>query len=288
MRKITGSYQAQKVNMGGNIIEQPLPNNAIDQIDPFLLLHHWKKDFKGGQLQKHVGVPPHPHRGFSPVTVIFEGAIHHRDSLGNDSVVEAGGVQWMHAGKGITHSERPSKNIAENGGLLEMIQFWVNSPASSKMKPAVYTALTKENIPVINLSSNVNMQLIAGSYHDQYSTVETMSPLHVSRINAKAHSDFSLTLPADFNVCIYQLNGSSRINDTMDYKGKSLVSFANEEADINIKISEDTRFLVLAGQPIDEEIKSYGPFVVNNSVEVMQAIRDSQMGKMGVLIEEFD
>jgi len=287
MRKIKASYQSQKLNMGGNIIDQPLPNNAVEQIDPFLLLHHWKKDFKGGQKQKHVGVSPHPHRGFSPVTVIFEGAIHHRDSLGNDSVVAAGGVQWMHAGKGITHSERPSKEIAENGGLLEMIQFWVNSPSRAKMNPAKYTPLEKKEIPVFSLDNNATMQLIAGTYQNVRANVETMSVMHISRINTLGESEFQLNLPGHFNVCIYQLDGSCRINNSMDYKGKSLIQFEKEEGEISIHTSEDTRFLVLAGEPINEEVKSYGPFVMNNSVEVMQAIRDAQIGKMGVLIEEF-
>ena len=130
-RSVKKIIAAQKVNMGGHILDQPLPVNGVDQIDPFLLIHHWKRLMKGGDQQKHVGVGPHPHRGFSPVTFVFEGAVEHRDSLGNRATVTKGGTQWMHAGKGITHSESPSKTIAEEGGLQERAQLqhvlWVLS-----------------------------------------------------------------------------------------------------------------------------------------------------------------
>ena len=136
-RSVKKIIAAQKVNMGGHILDQPLPVNGIDQIDPFLLIHHWKRNMKGGDSQKDVGVGPHPHRGFSPVTFVFEGAVEHRDSLGNRATVTKGGTQWMHAGKGITHSERPSKTIAEEGGLQEFIQFWVNTPAALE-RPIIF------------------------------------------------------------------------------------------------------------------------------------------------------
>ena len=134
MKVIKGIYSADKVDMGGILLDQPLPNGRLDSVDPFLLIHHWSDQLPGGQKQKDLGVGPHPHRGFSPVTLIFQGSLRHRDSFGNDEIVEAPGAQWMHSGKGIVHSERPSESLAEGGGPFEIIQFWVNSPAESKKK----------------------------------------------------------------------------------------------------------------------------------------------------------
>ena len=113
-RSIKKLLKAQKVNMGGVILDQALPLREVDQIDPILLIHHWKDDLKGGKHQSKVGVGPHPHRGFAPVTFIFQGAVHHRDSVGGNSIVMAGGTQWMDSGSGIVHSERPSVELATN------------------------------------------------------------------------------------------------------------------------------------------------------------------------------
>ena len=120
--------------MGGIPVLQPLPTTSVERIDPFLLLHHHAGMVEPGNHPRMVGVGPHPHRGFSPVTFIFKGDVHHRDSRGNSSIVKAGGVQWMNAGMGIIHSERPSKEFAEKGGEQEIIQLWINTPAAQKMK----------------------------------------------------------------------------------------------------------------------------------------------------------
>ena len=124
--------KTRKVDMGGIILDQPLPYPGVEQIDPFLLIHHFEDYLPGDQDQKDLGVGPHPHRGFSPVTFIFEGEVHHRDSRGNEGIVSKGGTQWMDSGMGIVHSERPSQEMAERGGSYEIIQFWVNSPSSAK------------------------------------------------------------------------------------------------------------------------------------------------------------
>jgi len=125
MRTVKNKSKADKVNMGGIVLDQALPYRGTDQIDPFLLIHHWTDELKGNQKQQNVGVGPHPHRGFSPVTFIFNGGVHHRDSKGHESVVLSGGTQWMNSGSGIIHSERPTKELAENGGKFEIIQFWI-------------------------------------------------------------------------------------------------------------------------------------------------------------------
>ena len=215
MKTISSIIKAEKVDMGGVIIDQALPSQGIQNIDPFLLIHHWYNLFPGGQMQKEVGVGPHPHRGFSPVTVIYKGAVHHRDSLGNDSVVEAGGVQWMHAGKGITHSERPSAKIAGEGGEFEIIQFWVNSPARSKMEGAKYVSLSKDEIPIGHFEGRKsNFSVICGNYQGLEGPIEANQELLILNLDLAANESVELKIPETWNCCFYTLDGNTEVNGT--------------------------------------------------------------------------
>ena len=183
-RSLKLKVKAEKVNMGGHLLDQPLPINMLRQIDPFLLIHHWKDVLPAGGRERELGVGPHPHRGFSPVTIIFEGGIHHRDSLGNSQIVYAGGTQWMNAGKGITHSERPPKDMATRGGANEFIQFWVNSPSAAKKKPAHYQALAPEDVITLDQDQGLTkIQLIAGELEGRKSKIQTDSPLLILRMD---------------------------------------------------------------------------------------------------------
>jgi len=142
--KVKNIEYAGFVNMGGIEVRQPLPTKRLDMLDPFLLLHHHKTRIKRGKKQDEVGVGPHPHRGFVPVTFVLEGEVHHRDSLGNDSIVTKHGTQWTESGNGIIHSERPSQAFLDRGGDYEIIQLWVNTPAEMKLNPPVYQAVDFE------------------------------------------------------------------------------------------------------------------------------------------------
>lgn len=273
--------------MGGIFIDQPLPNDSVEMKDPFLLIHHWYNRLPGGQQQKEVGVGPHPHRGFSPVTIIYKGALHHRDSLGNSSIVRSGGVQWMNAGKGITHSERPEKELVSEGGEFEVIQFWINTPAKFKMEPAKYYPLNADQLVKIPLDEKASvMHLIAGEYKGRSGPAVTQSPLLISNIFTVSDSDFVIDVPDDFNTLVYQLNGKTEINGKK-IGDKTMIDFEQGGTSIKIKSIEPSRILLLSGQQIQEKISTYGPFVMNSTTEIMEAIRDAQMGKMGVLIEEF-
>jgi redox-sensitive bicupin YhaK (pirin superfamily) len=284
-RTVKQIIPAQRINMGGHLLDQPLPVQGIDQIDPFLLIHHWDHPLKGGQSQKDIGVGPHPHRGFSPVTFVFKGDLQHRDSLGNDAIVSEGGTQWMHAGLGITHSERPSQQMAEHGGENEFIQFWVNTPSKFKMETPYYLPLSDEDTPKIK-EDLYTIAVVAGDFMGTKGPAKTYSPQTLLRVEAQAKAEISLDIPTNFNTVIYILNGELEV-DGKTSKTKDMVWFNNDEGPIKVSIKTETRFIVLSGEPIDEEVTSYGPFVMNTQSEVMEALRDAQMGKMGVLIEEF-
>lgn len=289
MRTIRRTIKAKEVNMGGIILDQALPINGIDQIDPFILVHHWKQTLGGGQKEQDLGVGPHPHRGFAPVTFIFEGAVNHRDSRGFNSIIEAGGTQWMNSGMGIVHSERPPKSLAENGGVFEIIQFWVNAPAKNKMDPPSYQPLSKEETPVV-LSSDkkIKMSIVAGELNGTIGPIRTYTPMLVLRIDIKKGGKTIIPIPEDYNAFIYQLDGSLKINNEHITAVKDLSWLNNDGKSIEIEGIEDTRAILLAGEPINEKITTYGPFVMNTQTEIMEAMRDYQKGKMGVLIEDFD
>ncbi len=289
MRTVKRIWASQKVNMGGIILDQPLPLRGVDQIDPFLLIHHWDEPVPGGKKQRDVGVGPHPHRGFAPVTFIFKGGVHHRDSRGGNSVVLAGGTQWMNSGMGIIHSERPMKELAENGGEFEIIQFWINAPAANKMDPPSYQPLQENETPKVSLDGGkAEIGVIAGEYDGQRGKIKPYTDLLILRLNLKKGARFKLDIPSDYNALTYQLDGKTQINGKHNSFDKHLAWYNNDGDSIEFEALSDGRMIFLSGRPINEQVTSYGPFVMNTQGEIMQAIRDYQMGKMGVLIEEFE
>lgn len=274
--------------MGGILLDQPLPYRGVDQIDPFLLVHHWADKMKPDQDEKNQGVGPHPHRGFSPVTFIFKGDIHHRDSLSNSEIVRSGGTQWISSGKGIVHSERPSKAMAKSGGDFEIIQFWVNSPISKKMDPAFYKPLQEEQTPTVSLDQGkIAVAVINGTFKDTKGAIEAPNPMLNLRLEFKKDGKLSIPIPTAYNAFIYLLDGSLTVNGDQAVAAKDLVWFQNDGAEISLQAKEGTRAILLSGLPLKEPVTSYGPFVMSNQTEIMEAVRDYQMGKMGVLIEEF-
>jgi len=286
MRTIKRIIPAQKVNMGGHYLDQPLPTQQMDYHDPFLLIHHWDNNLPGNQSQKDVGVGPHPHRGFSPVTFVFDGNVEHRDTLGNNAVVEGGGTQWMFAGRGITHSERMSKSLAQEGGKVEFIQFWVNAPSENKMDAAYYKPLSKEETPTFEVDG-VEVAVVAGEYQGLKGVVPTFSPQTLLRGHLNVGKKHRFTIPQKFNTLLYLLDGSGIINEEKKIQAKDMVVFNNDDSSFEFTATDDTRFILLSGEPLNETVASHGPFVMNTETEIMEAFRDAQMGKMGVLIEEF-
>ena len=285
IRTIKKIIASQVVNMGVNLLDQPLPTKEVDQIDPFLLIHHWNQPLKAGGKQSEVGVGPHPHRGFSPVTFVFKGSLHHQDSIGNNEVVTAGGTQLMHSGKGIVHSERPGKELAENGGENEFIQFWVNTPSKYKMEEPYYLPISASTTPKI-VKDNSTISVIAGTFDGIEGPAKTYSPQTLLRVAGEEKSTFPIAIPQNFNAIIYVLNGGLKIDGKI-IKDKDMVWFNNDGNEISITITKKCRFILLSGEPIGEKVATYGPFVMNSEQEVKQAIFDFQNGAMGKLVETF-
>lgn len=284
-RTIQQILYAQPIDMGGFPVRQPFPSAKAPQIDPFLLLHHAAIQVPADKDVRHAGVGPHPHRGFSPVTFIFKGGVHHRDSRGNDNVVYAGGTQWMNAGMGMIHSERPPHDIHALGGTQELIQLWVNTPARHKMDQPGYFPLTAEETPRIT-EGGATVNVIAGQLNEVAGKIPTLSAVNAYTGQFKAGSRFRFVVPASHHAFIYLLEGQLRVNETADMEQHFLFSFNNDGEGFEVEALADSNFLVATGEPLNEPVSSHGPFVMNTQTEIMEAFRDYQMGKMGVLIED--
>lgn len=286
VKTVVNTLYAQEMDMGGISVRQALPSGKVDQIDPFLLLHHGSFPVEKGGNPLHMGVGPHPHRGFAPLTIVLSGEIHHRDSLGNNSVIAAGGVQWVHSGRGIIHSERPSAKLAKTGGAMEVIQLWINIPASAKMDPPAYLSARADQLPEIKFGTKSMLYLITGSYHGETGPIKSASTMVIARAEVKAGDRVVFDFPKGQNGAIYISRGEGMIGGFGMATFHNLYALGREGDQVSYEAESDTQLIVLSGEPIAEQIAHYGPFVMNNQSQIMEALRDYQMGKMGVLIEE--
>ena len=286
-RSVSSLLYATVVDMGGMPVRQPFPTAKMDQIDPFLLLHHADIKVPTHLEPDEAGVGPHPHRGFSPVTFVFKGGVHHRDSRGNDNVVYAGGAQWMNAGMGVIHSERPPHDIHERGGRQEIIQLWINTPAGHKMDQPQYFPVQAEDVPSITSPDGlVTVKVFSGEVLGLKGSIPSHREVNAATLEFKKDGKISIPAPASHNAFLYLLDGKVTLDGFGLVDHHHAIVFKKDGEGITVEALEDTRALLMTGQPLDEKVVSYGPFVMNSQTEIMEAMRDYQVGKMGVLIEE--
>jgi redox-sensitive bicupin YhaK (pirin superfamily) len=285
-RSVRALLYAQEYPMGKLRVRQPFPSAKIDYPDPFLLLHHANMSISEEADLKDEGVGPHPHRGFSPVTFIFKGGVHHRDSRGNDSVIYEGGVQWMNAGMGIIHSERPPLDIHERGSRQEIIQMWVNTPAAEKMNQPEYHPLSAESTPSIkSADGKITVNVVTGNVFGLAGPVPTPSEVDSATLHAEIGGKIRIDVPENHEVFLYLLDGKIMVEGYGLAEGHHAVLFNKDGNAIEIEALDNTRMLFMSGKPLNEPMASHGPFVMTNESELMIAMRDYQMGKMGILIE---
>lgn len=278
---------AQDIDMGGITVKQALPTQNVRQVDPFLLLHHGQFSFTDAAPALHQGIGPHPHRGFTPVTFVIEGEVHHRDSRGNNQIAKKGEVQWMHAGAGIIHSERPSEDLVVGNGKQEVIQLWINSPAAKKMQPPNYQHIPEKEIPAeLSADGVFTTKVVAGQYGDVVGKIKTESEVLVLWSESTAAGEVTFDIPSDMNAMLYLIKGSASIKGYGIMESESLAIFAEAGNKISLSSKVPAELVVLAGVPLEEELVQQGPFVMNSTTQIMEAMRDYQMGKMGILIEE--
>jgi len=261
-------------------IGQPLPVAQLDQISPFILLHHGEpKVYEPGVAA--IEVAPHPHRGFEPVTFVFHGEVEHHDSRGNENVVKDGGVQWLTAGMGIIHAGGASKAFQEKGGVFEMIQLWINLPKKLKKVQPNYQAFEREEIPFYE-AKNARINVISGEINGLKEPINSLTDVLALTLELKDDGEISIKVNENRNILLYQLHGKTTINGT-EIGDKQLIEFVKDGTDVRIKAEKESVILFLTGDPIDEPMVQHGPYVMNSQTEILEAMRDYQMGKMGVL-----
>jgi len=250
------------------------------QMSPFLMLDYaGPAEFSSTTERKGVG--SHPHRGFETVTIVYEGEVAHKDSTGQGGIIGPGDVQWMTAGSGILHEEFHSEGFAKNGGTLNMVQLWVNLPAKLKMTKPGYQAILDKQIPVIHLKNGAGQaRIIAGEFDGQQGPAHTFTPMNVIDLKLKQGST-SIPVPEGWNASLVVLKGRVEAGEDVVAKDAQMLMFSNQGQDIEVNVLEDSTALLLSGEPIDEPIVGYGPFVMNTKEEIAQAMQDFNSGSFG-------
>ena len=258
-------------------------NQLGEAISPFLMLDY-AEPTTFPPTDRRLGVEVHPHRGFETVTIVYSGEVEHRDSAGGGGIIGPGDVQWMTAASGLVHSEFHGPRFAKQGGDFEMAQLWVNLPAQHKLTAPRYQGILSRQIPVVDLAGDRGqVRVIAGEFNAVSGPAMTFSPVNVwdLRLAGQQHSEWPL--PTDHNAILVILKGAAQVNSIETLRPAELAVFDRAGNTIEITTETDTTALLLTGKPLDEPIVGYGPFVMNSSEEIRQAILDYQSGKMGQL-----
>lgn len=251
-------------------------------ISPFLLM-----DYGGPTVfsptEKRRGVGEHPHRGFETVTIVYEGEVEHRDSAGGGGLIKPGDVQWMTAASGLVHEEFHGKDFAKTGGPFEMVQLWVNLPAKNKMTSPRYQGIRNEDIPTVSLlNASGTARIISGELQGVKGPAKTFSEVNLWDLRLKT-GEVTLETPEGHTAALFVLSGKIKTSDWKIIGEAEMAIFEREGKALSFSVEEDAKVLFLGGAPLNEPIVGYGPFVMNTQMEIAQAFRDYEAGKMGVL-----
>ena len=281
-KHIQSIHPAVRDDIGDLLTQRPLPAPHLAQIDPFLFLnHHGPQTY----APHNRGLPfgPHPHRGFETVTFIVDGMLAHRDSAGHESVIHAGGVQWMTAGRGIVHAEVSPREFLETGGPLEILQLWVNLPPSLKMSEPAYTGLQRDQIPALRLDDGrITLNLIAGEWEGTTGPVQSSTGVFMSTVALQAGASLRITDLHVRSVLLYVVRGRIGVGEYDDLvNAYHLVELGEHGDTLEIRADIDSLLLFGHADPIREPVVAHGPFVMNTREEIVQAVTDYQAGRFG-------
>lgn len=250
-----------------------------DKTSPFLLFDYaGPKEFSPSNTPRGVG--EHPHRGFETVTIVYDGAVTHGDSVGNKGTIGPGDVQWMTAASGIIHTEMHSDEFTKRGGNFEAVQLWVNLPAKHKMSPPKYQELLKTNIPVVQLDNNAgDLRVIAGEFNGQKGPANTFTPVNLWDVKMNKGASGEFKVPEGYTTLVAVLHGTVSISDSHEIDEATLAILDKKGNTFKVKAAEESKFLILNGKPIEEPVVGYGPFVMNRKDEIETALSDFQKGR---------
>ncbi|WP_282630104.1 pirin family protein [Empedobacter sedimenti] len=253
----------------------------MKRMDPFIMLDYNSK-FHFPATDKPKGVGVHPHRGFETVTIAYEGSVSHHDSSGGGGTIHQGDVQWMTAASGVLHKEYHAEEFYKQGGIFQMVQLWVNLPAKDKMSAPKYQAIEHKSIPTVEVENGF-VEVIAGEYNKTKGAASTFSPVNMlnAKLNEGGKANFSF--PANYNTVLLVIEGEVKVNNQEVVPTDHLLLFTNEGEDFSIEATENSVVLILSGEPLNEPIASYGPFVMNTQEQIREAFDDFNNGKFGTL-----
>jgi redox-sensitive bicupin YhaK (pirin superfamily) len=284
MKKILGLYSAPRQHWVGD----GFPVRSLFsydrhglQLSPFLLLDYaGPAQFMPTTRPRGVGV--HPHRGFETVTIVYQGEVEHRDSTGAGGRIGPGDVQWMTAASGILHEEFHSQAFTRTGGALEMVQLWVNLPAKDKMSEPRYQTVLNQDVPMVALLENAGkVRVIAGEFDGHRGPASTFTPMDVWDVRLNQGHTTRFSLPEGRTLALIILHGTVLVNGTQVAREAQMVLLDRAGAEVSIEASADATILLLSGDPLDEPIVGYGPFVMNTQAEIEQAVEDFSSGRFG-------
>jgi redox-sensitive bicupin YhaK (pirin superfamily) len=282
-KKVLGVYGAAGSHWVGDgfPVRTVFPSQGVADLSPFLMLDYaGPAHFKPSNRPR--GVEQHPHKGFETLTIAYQGSVDHRDSAGNSGTIHPGDVQWMTAASGIVHEEMHGKDFTASGGDFEMVQLWVNLPASAKGSKPGYQGIVSGQIPRVELSSGAFARVIAGALNGTKGPAKTFTPLNVIDVQMESGNHAELNLPAGQNTAIVLLRGEVSLNGSAALKGETQIARLSASGEtVTLDAKAESLLLVLSGEPIDEPVASYGPFVMNTEAELRQAFEDYRAGRMG-------
>ncbi|MGO3122997.1 MAG: pirin family protein [Advenella sp.] len=288
MKKVLGIYSAPRPHWVGDgfpVRSMFSYQSHGKQLSPFLLLDYaGPADFEPARQKRGVG--QHPHRGFETVTIVYKGEVSHRDSTGQGGTIGPGDVQWMTAGAGILHEEFHSEAFTTQGGAMEMVQLWVNLPAKDKMAAPGYQAVLDRDIPVVALPNDAgSVRVIAGEYGQEKGPARTFTPMHVWDMRIRQGGITEFEVPEGWSTALVVLRGTVLVNGDTVAREAQLVVLDQADRHMAIEANNDAVVLLLSGEPIDEPIVGYGPFVMNSQDQIAQAISDFNSGRFGQMTE---
>jgi hypothetical protein len=254
-------------------------NSHGQALSPFLLLDYAEPtQFEPAEQPRGVGV--HPHRGFETVTIVYQGEVEHRDSTGAGGRIGPGDVQWMTAASGILHEEFHSREFTSKGGAFEVVQLWVNLPAKDKMAEPGYQTLLNQDIPTVELPESAgSLRVIAGDYNGNRGPARTFTPVDVWDLRLKTARTARFKLPEGRTTAVVVLQGTAMVNDEALARSGQIVMLERAGSEVLIEANNEVTLLLLSGEPIDEPIVGYGPFVMNSRQEILQAVEDFNRGR---------
>ena len=285
-RTIENIFTAPEPHMVGDgfRVSQYIPTGikSMERLSPFLLLDY-NAPYYFKPSETRLGVGAHPHRGFETVTIAYDGKVEHHDNKGNHGIIGPGDVQWMTAASGIMHKEYHEAEFSKNGGIFHMVQLWVNLPKDKKMIEPKYQPLLKEEMGVLKLDNDKGeISIIAGEVNGVKGPANTFTNINLYNINLKNYGNTTLSEPKNFNTAILILKGEAKVNEDKICKEGDFIVFDNVEGEILLEsLTEESLFLVLSGEPINEPVVSHGPFVMNTLGEILDAYEDFRNNKFG-------